>query len=184
MKCIARGAALAALLLAAGTHGVSAQEAREEAGPRRFFTVGAGATLPLGEFKDEGKAGFLTGVGIGSGIGSGNLFLLGSAFYGRNGVSEEGHEDDYFALRGGTVNLGLMGSGEGVRPYGYVGLGVQRVEEKGEDHSHGAENETFGNAAVGLSFGRGSTRVWVQGGAVLGGEHAYLPVSAGVSIGF
>lgn len=184
MKYIGRGAALAAMLVVVGTSGATAQEAPEAAGARKFFTVGAGATLPLGDFKDEGKTGFLTGVGLGSGIGSGNLFVLGSVFYGRNGVSEEGHGDDYFALRGGTVNLGLMGSGVSVRPYGYVGFGVQRVEEKGEDHSHGAENETFGNAAVGLSFGRDSARFWVQGGAVLGGEHSYMPVSAGVSVGF
>jgi len=181
MNHFVRGAALAALLVVAGAAGAHAQEAPES---RKFFSFGAGATVPFGDFKEEAKTGFLTGLGFGSAVGSGNLFLLGTGFYGRNGVSEEGHEDDYFALLGGTLNLGLMGSGEAVRPYGYVGLGMQRVEEKGEDHSHGAESEAFGNAVVGLSIGRGNTRFWIQGGAVLGGEHTYMPISAGVSIGF
>lgn len=181
MNHVVRGAALAVLFIVAGT---SQAQAQEEAASRKFFSFGAGATVPLGDFKEEAKTGFLTGLGFGSGIGSGNLFLLGTGFYGKNGVNEEGHGDDYFALLGGTVNLGLMGSGEGARPYGYLGLGMQRVEEKGEGHSHGAENEAFGNAVVGLSLGRGNTRFWIQGGAVLGGEHTYIPLSAGVSIGF
>jgi hypothetical protein len=189
MNHIVRGAALAALFIVAGTSGAQAQEAVES---RKFFSVGAGATVPFGDFKEEAKTGFLTGLGFGSGIGSGNLFLLGTGFYGKNNVAEgedddhgqDEHGEDTFSLLGGSVNLGLMGSGEAVRPYGYVGLGMQRVEQKGEDHSDGAENEAFGNAVVGLSIGRGNTRFWIQGGAVLGGEHTYIPISAGVSIGF
>lgn len=189
MNHIVRGAALAALIVVAGTTGAHAQEATES---RKFFSFGAGATVPFGDFKEEAKTGFLTGVGFGSGIGSGNLFLLGTGFYGKNGMAEHedddhGHDDhgeDTFSLLGGALNLGLMGSGEALRPYGYVGLGMQRVEQKGEDHDHGAENEAFGNAVVGLSIGRGNTRFWIQGGAVLGGEHTYMPISAGVSIGF
>lgn len=177
----ARGAALAALLVITGTSVANAQEVPEK---RRFVSLGAGATVPFSDFGEEGKTGFHTGLGVGSGIGSGKLFVLGTGFYGRNGVAEEGHEDDFFALLGGTLNLGLMGSGEVVRPYGYLGLGVQRVEEKGEAHSHGSENEAFGNVALGLSIGRGNTRFWIQGGAVLGGEHTYVPLSAGFSIGF
>ena len=180
MNHIVRGAALAALLVVAGTSGVQAQQAEE---PRNFFSFGAGATVPVGDFKEEAKTGFMTGLGFGAGI-TGNLFVLGTGFYGRNGVNEEGHADDYYKLLGGTVNLGLSGSGESVRPYGYAGVGMQRVEEKGEDHTHGAENELFGNAAVGLSFGRGNARFWIQSGAVFGREHSYVPLSAGVSIWF
>ncbi len=189
MNHFVRGAALAALLIVAGTSGAQAQATTES---RKFFSFGAGASVPFGDFKEEAKTGFLTGLGFGSGIGSGNLFVLGTGFYGKNGMAEHedddhGHDDhaeDSFSLLGGALNLGLMGKGEAARPYGYVGLGMQRVQQKGEDHSHGAESEVFGNAVAGLSIGRGNTRFWIQGGAVLGGEHTYMPISAGVSIGF
>lgn len=175
MRYLVRVLVFAGVLAAAGASGLEAQA-------RKFFSVGGGLTMPTGDFKneEEAKNGWMTGVALGTGIGSGNLFVMGSGFYGKSGSDHD--EDETHTLTGGTLNLGLMSRGEMARVYGYVGGGLQNY--KNNEHEEENGTSALGTAAVGVSVGRGSTRLWVQGGLALNKTASYIPVSAGVSIGF
>lgn len=173
-KVVRLMAVTGALVLAAST--------AAEAQGRKWFSVGGGMTMPTGDFKNEkdAKNGWMTGAALGTGIGSGNLFVMAKGFYGKN--DSDHHEGETMTLAGGSLNLGLMSRGEMARIYGYVGGGLQSYtnNEHEEDNATGV----LGNAAVGLSVGRGATRFWVQGGLAMNKTASYIPVMAGISIGF
>lgn len=174
LKVVRLMAVAGALMLVAST--------AAEAQGRKFFSLGGGMTMPTGDFKndEEAKTGWMTGAALGTGVGSGNLFVMASGFYGKNGSDHD--EDETSTLTGGTLNLGLMSRGEMARIYGYVGGGLQNF--KNNEHEEDNGTSVLGTAAVGLSIGRGSTRFWVQGGLAMNKTASYIPVMAGVSIGF
>jgi hypothetical protein len=175
MRQLSRVFAVAGVLVLAGSVGLEAQA-------RKFVSIGGGLTMPTGDFKndEEAKSGWMTGAAFGTGIGSGNLFVMASGFYGKNGSDHD--EDETSTLAGGTVNLGVMSRGEMARIYGYVGGGLQNYS----NNEHQEENGTsvLGNAAVGVNIGRGNTRFWVQGGLAMNKTASYIPVLAGISFGF
>lgn len=175
MRPLSRVFAVAGLLVLAGSVGLEAQS-------RKFVSLGGGLTMPTGDFKneEEAKSGWMTGAALGTGIGSGNLFVMASGFYGKNGSDHA--EDETTTLTGGTLNVGLMSGGEMVRLYGYAGAGLQHY--KNNEHLEDNGTSVLGNAAVGLNIGRGTTRFWVQGGLAMNTTASYIPVLAGISIGF
>lgn len=151
---------------------------------RRFVSVGAGATIPTGDYGEYARTGWLGAAAVGTGVGSGNVFVMGSAFYGRN--SHEGTDAGSTSLYGALGHVGLMGPGEAARLYGYVGGGLQVHKYNAPDAlgDYGdSETQAMGTAAVGVSVGRSATRFWVQGGIAVG-DTSYLHVLAGVSVGF
>ncbi len=175
MRPLSRVFAVAGLLVLAGSVGLEAQS-------RKFVSLGGGLTMPTGDFKndEEAKSGWMTGAALGTGIGSGNLFVMASGFYGKNGSDHA--EGETTTLTGGTLNVGLMSGGDMVRLYGYAGAGLQNYS----NNEHQEENGTsaLGNVAVGLSIGRASTRFWFQGGLAMNKTASYIPVLAGISFGF
>lgn len=175
MRPLFRVLTMAGLLTIVGSVGLEAQS-------RKWFSFGGGLTVPTGDFKneEEAKSGWITGAALGTGIGSGNLFVMANGFYGKSGSNHDADESS--TLTGGSVNLGVMSRGEMARIYGYVGGGLQNYS----NNEHQEENGTsaLGNVAVGLSIGRASTRFWVQGGLAMNKTASYIPVMAGVSIGF
>lgn len=167
--------AVAGLLVFAGSVSLEAQS-------RKFVSIGGGLTMPTGDFKnaEEAKSGWMTGAALGTGVGAGNLFVMASGFYGKSGSDHDA--DETHTLTGGTLNLGMTSPGEMMRVYGYVGAGLQNY--KNNEHLEDNGTSVLGNAAVGLNFGRGTTRFWVQGGLALNKTASYIPVLAGISFGF
>lgn len=158
----------------------------------KFFYLGGGATIPTGDFKDFGagdgaKTGFMADVGIGTSVGSsGRVFAFADVFYGKNNHDTA---DESTTLTGGGVNIGIQSSGTAARVYGYVGAGLQSHKYNPAAGESDSETKGFGRGAVGVSLGSGKTTFWAEIGMVQGfgaddGNTTYLPLLAGVSIGW
>lgn len=153
--------------------------------PSTSVFVGGGATVPIGDYKEYAKTGFLADAGIGRTFGSGRVFAFADVFYGRNS-----HEtaDESTTLLGGGANVGLSSTAGTVRPYAYVGLGMQNHKyNPAGGGDGGSETKPYGRGAVGLSLGSGKTTFWVEAGLIQGfggddGNTGYLPIQAGISI--
>lgn len=153
---------------------------------RTFLSLGAGATIPTSDYGDYAKTGWMGGLGVGTAVGSGNMFVMASGFFGKN--SHEGEDNSSTTLMGGGANIGMMSSGERARLYGYVGGGLQnhKYNPSGDDEGD-SEAKPYANGWVGVSLGSAKARPWIQGGMVmgLGGEKtSYFGVMAGISIGW
>lgn len=171
----ARVVAAAALMLCLAQGDLTAQE--------KWIGFGGGATVPVGDYADFAKTGWMGGAAFGVALGEKGAFLEFVGFYGRNDYDDT--SGDVTALYGGTANVGLMSRGEAARVYGSVGGGFQvHHYSPGSSTGGGSDNDgqPMANAAVGVSFGRGTTHFFVQGGIVIAGTK-YIPLIAGVSIG-
>lgn len=154
----------------------------------KFLYVGGGMTMPTGDYKEYAKSGFMADVGLGTNVGSsGRVFAFADIFYGKNN-----HEDDdgSTTLMGGGANLGIQSSGSSTRIYGYAGLGMQQHKYNPPGGGDGgSETKPFGRGAVGISLGSGNTTFWAEIGMIQGfggddGNTAYMPILAGISIGW
>lgn len=153
-------------------------------GPSTWVFAGGGATVPIGDYGDYAKTGFLADAGVGRTFGSGRVFAFADIFYGKNT-----HEttDESTSLLGGGVNIGISSTASTVRPYAYAGLGMQNHKfNPAGGGDGGSETKAFGRGAVGVSLGAGKTTFWIEAGLIQGfggdgGNTGYVPIQAGVS---
>lgn len=171
------GVVLAATTLLVGT--ASAQ------GPSTWVFAGGGATMPMGDYGDYAKTGFMADVGVGRNFGSGRVFAFADIFYGKNNHETDGEST---TLIGGGANIGISSTAAKARPYAYVGLGMQNHKFNSDGAGDGeSETKAYGRGAVGVSLGAGKTTFWIEAGLVQGfggddGNTGYVPILAGVSI--
>lgn len=157
----------------------------EAQGPSTWVFAGGGATIPIGDYGDYAKTGFIADVGLGRTFGSGRVFAFADVFYGKNN-----HEtaDESTSLIGGGGNIGISSTASSARPYAYVGLGMQNHKfNPAGGGDGGSETKPYGRGAVGVSLGSGKTTFWIEAGLIQGfggddGNTGYLPIQAGVSI--
>lgn len=154
----------------------------------KYVYLGGGLTMPSGDFKDFAKTGWVADVGLGTSLGSsGRVFGFVDVFYGKNDHDTDG---DSTTLMGGGANIGIQSTGSSARVYGYAGLGMQNHKFNTDGVGDGeSETKPFGRGAVGISLGSGNTTFWAEVGMVQGfgadnGNTAYLPIMAGISIGW
>lgn len=172
--------ALAVLVSWAGAGSAAAQN--------KFLFLGGGLTMPSGDYKEYAESGFMAGAGVGTSIGSsGKVFGFVDGFYGKNNHDFEGEST---TLMGGGVNVGVQSTGSSARVYGYAGLGMQNHKyNPAGGGDGGSETKPFGRAAVGISLGSGKVTFWAEAGMLQGfggddGNTAYMPILAGISIGW
>lgn len=161
---------------------------QSSAAQSKFLYIGGGATMPMGDYKEYAKTGFMADVGLGTNIGSsGKMFGFVDVIYGKNSHDTT---DESTTLMGGGANIGMQSSGASTRIYGYVGAGMQNHKyNPAGGGDGGSETKPYGRGALGLSFGSGKTTFWVEAGVIQGfggddGNTAYMPIIAGVSIGW
>jgi hypothetical protein len=178
-----RSVAFGAVLMAsAGTAPLLAQGAE--------FSLGGGATLPLGTFDDFAKLGW-HGTGAVSFVPQ-NLpvgFQIDGTF---SRLSDETPADVKSQLIYGTGNVvyKFKTSGETkFRPYLIGGAGVYNLDAKGSDVPSTVESVTkFGlNAGAGFDFKAGSAGVFVEGrfhNVFTEGDNTnFIPFTVGVRLG-
>lgn len=172
---------LGAVLVAATIIGAEAS-----AQGSKYLYLGGGATIPMGDYKEFAKTGWMGSIGLGTSLGSGNMFAFVDGFYGKN--SHEGVADESTTLLGGGVNLGIRTSGV-THLYGYAGAGMQNHKYNPAVGEGASETKPYGRAAVGVGTGSGRVSFWAELGVLQGfggdgGNTAYLPILAGISIGW
>jgi hypothetical protein len=162
-----------------------AAEGSAQGGETQLY-LGGGATMPIGDYKEFAKTGWMASVGLGRTFGSGSVFGFVDGFYGKNSHETE---DESTTLMGGGANIGISMVGAGPRLYGYAGLGMQNHKyNPAGGGDGGSETNPYARGAIGVSVGSGKTTFWAELGMLQGfggdgGNTAFLPIMAGISIG-
>ena len=141
-KCVVFGIALLAVLSLTLPSQASAQG----------VFLGAGATIPTGDYKDFGdgdgaKTGWVAEAGISFPINENGLFIFADGLYGSNGHEYAGDKTDLLCGFGG-VELSFANE-EGAGMFVFGELGFLRHAYKSDDFPE------FEDSSTGLAFGAG-----------------------------
>jgi opacity protein-like surface antigen len=151
----------------------------------QFVYVGGGASVPIGDFKDYAKTGWLAQVGLGYMIPSVNgLMVSAEGFYGSNKHTDV--DGDKTNIIAGMATVGyIFMPDKKVSPYVLGGAGFQ--SHKFDPATGESETSTkFGyNGGLGLSFTLNPTiGFWVEGRILGSKDSKMIPLQAGFSFNF
>jgi hypothetical protein len=119
--------------------------------------IGAGLTMPMGDYGDADKMGFNFGAGAKFGLGSSPISLRVEASY--STTSHDG-VDGKFNIMGGMASVVYpIQSAGSIRPYALFGLGYYSVKETSSDISESGVG--FGGG-LGVNFAMSSTNLFVE----------------------
>ncbi|MFH1763927.1 MAG: hypothetical protein ABIF09_07025 [Gemmatimonadota bacterium] len=179
-KCVVLGIALLAVLSITLPNQASAQG----------VFLGAGVTVPTGDYKDFGdgdgaKTGYMAVGGVSFPIAGESLSIFGEGFYGQNSHEYEGDKTNLYGAMGGVM-IDLAPEGEaGLYFFGQAGMLVHKYSS--DDFSEFEDSETglaFGGGA-GYSIPLGGMFGWVEGRYMQGqfddGNTSFFGVFAGIS---
>jgi hypothetical protein len=148
---------------------------------------GGGPSIPIGDFGDIAKTGWMVGGGVLLPIGQAGMWAGAEGLYGRNGISVGDIDfDESWTLTGGNALLGMTFSpGQSMSPFVFGSVGLLSLGATGE----GSESES------GLSFGAGggvsfaispTASVWGLGrfmNARIEDENLqFIPITVGVTL--
>ena len=181
-KCAVLGIALLAVLSLTIPTQVSAQG----------VFLGAGATIPMGDYGDYAKTGWAVDVGVTFPIGENGLYVFADGMYGSNGHDHEGEKTN---LLGGFSGVEYAFSEPGeAGPFVFGQVGFLRHGFKSDEFPDDDESDmglAWGGGA-GYGFPVGGMNAFVLGRFIQGryGETdefeawttTFVGVSAGVSI--
>ncbi len=151
----------------------------------QFVYVGGGANIPVGDFKDYAKTGWIAQAGVGYNISSvKGLFVSLEGFYGSNKHTDVA--GDKTNLIDGMVTLGYEFTPDSkVSPYVLAGAGFQSHQFKPATGTGDTETKFGYNAGAGLIFTLNSTvSLWVEGRFMGSSSSKMLPVMGGFSFNF
>lgn len=161
-----------AVCLLAGASAVSAQ------GPYVFF--GGGANLPMGDFKDGAKTGWIAQGGIGVDIAKvKGLWVEAEGWYGSNSGKETLPKTTLWAALGG-VGYNFTPDKK-VSPYIVGAAGILSGKAEG-----GESDSQFGySGGAGLGYNASDRfHIWVEGRFLGNKNVTMIPITAGVTITF
>jgi len=138
--------------------------------------LGGGGTIPVGDFGDGFKTGWMGAAGFTLAIGDRGVFAFAEGLYGQNDSEFTGGEKA--KLYGGGGALGYRfgdQSKPGVYAYGSAGALVIDVGSPETQFSYG------GGAGVDIPIGS-KAAIWIEGRVVATKDITMVPVTAGISI--
>jgi hypothetical protein len=148
--------------------------------------IGAGATIPTGDYGKYASTGWATSLGIRLPIGTGPLGVVVEGFYGSNAHEIDG---DKTTLMGalGTVIYRL---GDPTRPGiflgGSAGMLVHKYTSDNFPDEEGSETQPAFGAGIGYVIPKASARYWLMGRYIHSpaddGNTTYMSVAAGITI--
>jgi len=148
--------------------------------------LGAGATVPTGDFGDYAKTGFLGIGGVTFPIGPEGLALLGEGYFGQNSHELEGDKTNVYGAMGGLV-YDVSPEGEaGPYLFGQIGLMVHKYSSDEDPELDDSETGLGFGAGAGYGFPLGGVNAWVEGRYMQGqfdyGDTGFFGIMAGISI--
>lgn len=154
-----------------------------------FF--GGGPSLPMGEYKDYAKTGWLMTAGLSVDIGSKGLFLDIEGYFGSNAHKNTGTANNKTNLAAGILALGYTfgPAGKKVRPYVLAGGGILNHQFRSDNNlaAEGSQKMLAITGAAGLLFALNTkANFWVEAryltGSKDGATTAVVPINVGISI--
>ncbi len=148
-----------------------------------WIWAGGGATVPIGDYGDYAKTGWMATAGVGVPIGEQGLSVGGEFLYGSN--KHDDTSGDKTNLLGALAGLSYR-VGDPAKPGVYfMGMaGALNHQYKPGSTSESSDNEwkfAFGGGA-GLDFPVGKVSIWVEGRILSRSDTKFIPIMAGVLI--
>jgi len=150
---------------------------------RPSIFVGGGVTIPVGDYADLAKTGWMATGGVVIPVGTRGIFIPIEGLYGRNSseVTGGGHRDLY----GGTAGIGYRFGDQsrvGVYLIGAGGFLVLRTDPGTGTSATETEFAYFGAGGVDIPVS-GRVSLWIETRYFARGDVKFVPVFAGISIG-
>jgi hypothetical protein len=150
---------------------------------RPSIFVGGGVTIPVGDYADLVKTGWMATGGVVVPVGTRGIFIPIEGVYGRNSsdVTGGGHRDLY----GGTAGIGYRFGEEsrvGVYVIGAGGFLVLRTDPGTGTSATETELAYFGAGGVDIPVSR-KLMLWIETRYFARGDVKFVPVFAGLSVG-
>lgn len=143
------------------------------------FFLGGGATVPIGDFKDFAKTGWIGNAGVSYHLPN-NVFVFGEFFYGENKHDTAGEKTNPY---GGMANVGYR-FGDAMKPGLYIYGGVGALVHKFSAGSTSASDTQFAyDGAAGVDIPLGGVSLWIEARFLGTKDTQMIPIMAGVSIG-
>jgi hypothetical protein len=157
----------------------------------QYVFLGGGATIPMSEYKDFAKTGWMATAGVGTDIGDKGLWVEAQGYYGSNKHKAPATDEKTDLLGGfGAVGYSFM-PGKSVRPWvmGGVGFLSHRFKDSTTPANNESESSFAWEAGAGLGFKAGAkANIWVGGQYMSGTSNIsgtkFLALLAGVTINF
>lgn len=151
--------------------------------------LGGGPSIPMGDYKDYAKTGWLLQGGLGIDVGNKGMFIEGEAFFGSNAHENTGNFKDKTNIIAFMAALGKsFGAADAkVSPYVLAGAGIVGHQFRTDDDDRADEEATenkFGyTGAVGVAFRLNEkAKFWVEGRFLGSSGTNVIPFAAGISI--
>ena len=159
---------------------MSAPEAAE-AQTRGYLGIGGGVNMPIGDFKDGVKTGWLGQVVGGVTLSNGILGFRVDGSYGQNNFKGVDGKIKLIGVLGDVVVSPKMAGS--LKPYVLAGAGMVNGKPEGED----GDTKFAWNAGAGLGFGSGKVGFYVEARFLSvkteGSSSNMIPITAGVRLG-
>lgn len=151
-----------------------------------FIFLGGGITIPMGDFDDAAKSGWMGTAGFGVSVGTGKLAIGAEGYYGRN--SFDGPSEDAMNFVGGAAWLAYrLGQPGRVAPYLIGSLGFLAANFDPELPANDVNTDTelawSGGAGVDIPLSS-SVSLYVEGRYMGRGDIKLIPIFAGLSFSF
>ncbi|MGH7562701.1 MAG: outer membrane protein [Gemmatimonadales bacterium] len=176
MRRVMRSVVLGGVLVLAAASSASAQ--------RPFLFLGGGASIPVGDFADFAKTGWIIQGGFGVPVGPSGLSVGGTAFYGSNKHDFPAGTEDKTKIMAGLADLSYNFSPAArVSPYVLGGVGILTRDFEPAVGASESETKFAYSGALGLTIRVGARAgLWLEGRFLGSGDTKLLPLNGGFYI--
>lgn len=173
---------ISAVLLAVVVVLGSVQSAQAQAKSAYLFGS-AGVTLPMGDYGDYAKTGWLGSAGLGYNL-TDNAFIGGEAMYGSNKHEVTGDKTDLMGFGGyAGYGFGKPGGGSKVIPYLIGGVGILNHKFIPASGASESEWKLMFSGGGGLFFPMGTAGLFLETRYLKRGDTGFMPIMAGFTVG-
>jgi opacity protein-like surface antigen len=150
-------------------------------GSKAFIYAGGGASIPMSDYGDYAKTGWLGVAGVGYNM-TANVFIQAEGMFGSNKHSD--YAGDKTELMGASASIGYSFGEDGakVKPYVFGGAGMLSHKFKPATGTSDSESKAMFYGGAGLYFPMGKLGLWVETRYVSRSDTKFVPVMAGLQI--
>jgi len=149
----------------------------------QYVYLGGGLTVPVGEYGDYAKTGWMAAAGVGVPVGTQGLAVGGEVLYGQNSHSDI--DGDKTGLTGffGWVDYRIGDESKpGVYLLGQAGVLNHQDKPAGTSYEGGSEWKFAVGGGAGVDIPAGSVNVFVEARFLTRSGTNFIPILAGVTI--
>ena len=175
----------ASLIALGALTGLLASTPARAQGQKPSFFVGGGVTIPVGEYGDYAKTGWLGNAGVTVGVGKKGAWVGGEGFFGANKHSDvTGDKTNVYGAIGEVGYRFGKRAKAGVYVYGGAGFLVHQFKSSSAPTTNESEGKFAYTGAAGIEIPAGKkVSVWIESRYMGSSGTGFIPISIGLSFG-